>query len=138
MANFLVQVRGRKLVHVFASHQVAQLRFRPGNTVSDLEARDLDLIPHAKVVLNPGDVLYIPPLYPHAVQALEASVSVNTFWTDLDETCYASGRDIYGNADLRGYEQARKQLARAKEALQHLPTQERRFYLHRLADELLS
>lgn len=136
MANFLVQVSGRKLVHLFSSKQVSRLGFQPGSTTSDLSAAEFDKIPHATVVLEPGDVVYIPPLHPHAVQALEPSISVNVFWRDLDSTCYAQGRDIYGNTDLRGYEQARGQISRARQALQHLPSQERRFYLQRLADEL--
>ena len=38
-----------------------------------------------EVVLNPGDILYMPPLWFHHVESLDVSISVNV-WTDSSQT----------------------------------------------------
>ena len=69
-----------------------------------------------------------PPVY---------SVQVSgSLFKDLDSG-YAAGRDVYGNRDLSAYEKGRQDAARIGKSFQSLPGDIRRFYLSRIADELL-
>lgn len=65
------------------SHAQAQVN------VSDLEdVRRFGLVRRVEaqeVVLEPGDLLYIPPLWFHEVESLSVSISVNV-WTDSQQT----------------------------------------------------
>ena len=87
-------------------------------------------------MLQPGEILYIPPLWLHTVFPLEnASVSVNVFFRDL-ETGYAYGKDIYGNRDVQAYEKGRTDIQKIVNSFVKLPRDMASFYLERLADEL--
>ncbi len=101
--------------------------------------------PH-HVILQPGDVLYIPPLWLHAASPTDTpssdgtpsdsvSISINIFFRSL-ESGYAPGRDIYGNRDVQAYEKGRQDIEKITRAFDRLPSDMRRFYLDRLADEL--
>ena len=96
--NFYAQLYGTKTFTLFQptnwpglypypflhpSHAQAQVN------LSDLH--DLDSFPLAgnvralEVVLQPGDLLYMPPLWFHFVESMELSISVNV-WTDSEQT----------------------------------------------------
>ena len=55
------------------------------------DTHDIDTFPLAgkvralEIVLQPGDLLYMPPLWFHLVESLELSISVNV-WTDSEQT----------------------------------------------------
>lgn len=71
MANFLFQVRGSKKLILFPPSDICRLDFPPGATSSRLDvAPDGSNIPNGTTpvlaTLNPGDALFIPPLWSHA------------------------------------------------------------------------
>ena len=49
-----------------------------------------------EVILEPGDLIFIPALWFHSTVALDCSVSVNVFWKNLDKSMY-DPKDVYGN-----------------------------------------
>jgi ribosomal protein L16 Arg81 hydroxylase len=91
--NFLVQVKGTKLVTLFAPNQKAHLYpatktraphisriniFSPDESMFPLYKK---AEPHKfQVCLEPGDTLYLPYRWWHAVESLETSISVNFWW----------------------------------------------------------
>lgn len=91
--------------------------------------------PH-DVLLAPGNILFIPPLWLHtASPAEDISVSVNVFFRNL-KTGYAAGKDVYGNRDLDAYEKGRRDVERIAKSFEGLPLQMSNFYVERLAAEL--
>eukprot|EP00731_Ephydatia_muelleri_P028041 Em0019g914a len=97
--NFYAQLYGRKKFTLFSpaawpglspypflhpSH--AQCQVNVSNS-----ARDVVRFPALKdvtpleVILEPGDLLYLPPLWFHHVESMEVSISVNV-WTDTKQT----------------------------------------------------
>ena len=97
--NIACVVSGRRRFILFPTDQVANLYVGPidrtiaGQPISmvDLDAPDYERFPkfreaerHALVVdLEPGDAIYIPALWWHAVQATgEVNALVNYWWTD--------------------------------------------------------
>lgn len=96
--NFLVQVLGTKKLTLFppeASDGVYPSQDKGIehtsrlNVFAPIDPVDYPLYQHAagmahEVVLNPGDVLYIPRSWWHAVETVEASVSVNVWWGAID------------------------------------------------------
>ena len=87
-------------------------------------------------MLQPGDILYIPPLWLHTASPTDGvSVAVNVFFRDLDSG-YAPGRDVYGNRDVQAYETGRRDIERICRSFDHLPVDMRGFYLDRLSAEL--
>jgi tRNA wybutosine-synthesizing protein 4 len=59
------------------------------------------------------------------------------FWKGLDDTEYAAGRDVYGNRDVKGYENGRRDVEKIVRAFKGLPADVSNFYLQRLANEIL-
>lgn len=144
MANVLCQIRGSKHLIMFPPHDVPHLGFPSGASSSQLDVFDTSdrtkarLFPThpQEVVLRPGDVLFIPPLWAHAVEPLDAmTVSVNVFFRDLEQG-YAAGKDVYGNRDLQAYESGRTGLQKINRAFDSLPRTVSAFYMKRLAQEL--
>lgn len=143
MANVYAQIQGSKRMILFPPEDVSKLAFAPGASSSSLDvfssanARLLRAAHAHEAIINPGEVLLLPPMWLHAATPLtDMSVAVNVFFRDLDDG-YGNGRDVYGNRDLAAYDKGRQEVARIKKLLQPLSEQTRRFYAARLADELL-
>lgn len=162
MANIYCQIRGSKRLLLFPPADVTKLSFAPGASSSSIDvfehiARDnsdhsrpatlatahlSQTHPH-EAILQPGEVLFLPALWPHTAQPLSATagVAVNIFFRNLsDSTSYAAGRDVYGNRDLAAYEKGRQDVARIARAFddKSVPADMKEFYILRLAEELLS
>ena len=87
--------------------------------------------------LSPGDILFIPPMWSHTAKPEEgSSVAVNVFFRNLEQG-YAAGKDVYGNRDLQAYENGRRDVEKILKAFRNVPSDISRFYLERLADEIL-
>ncbi|KAH7021098.1 uncharacterized protein B0I36DRAFT_333779 [Microdochium trichocladiopsis] len=175
MANVYCQIRGSKRLVLFPPSDVSRLSFAPGasssslNVFEHLDEEDFSSLssssaaaaaallsqthPH-EAILKPGDVLFLPALWPHTAQPImppptkattattggAAGVAVNIFFRSLvDSTSYAAGRDVYGNRDLAAYEKGRQDVARIARAFDDkgVPEDMKEFYILRLADELL-
>jgi len=91
--NLLVQVKGRKYIRLYPSHTSQYLYPRDNlltNTSQvDVENPDHEQFPHfaamdakfcRQLILEPGDVLYIPPKHWHFVRSLDVSFSVSFWW----------------------------------------------------------
>ncbi|KAL2264431.1 hypothetical protein VTK26DRAFT_3318 [Humicola hyalothermophila] len=143
MANVYCQVGGSKRLILFPPSDVEHLAFAPGSSSSGidvfsmLDSSELARTHPHETELQPGDVLFLPPLWLHtATPTSSTSIAVNVFFKDLDGGHYASGRDVYGNRDLAAYEKGRQDVARIVNGFQKLPAEIKEFYLLRLADEL--
>ncbi|KAG6012951.1 hypothetical protein E4U54_007208 [Claviceps lovelessii] len=142
MANMYAQVVGSKRLVLFPPSDVRSFAFAPGASSSSFDVfselgspRMKGTHPH-EAILNPGDILYLPPLWLHAAETVTSpSIAVNVFFRNL-HSGYAAGRDVYGNRDLAAYEKGRLDVERIGKSFQKLPLETRRFYLIRLADEL--
>lgn len=96
--NFYAQLYGTKKFTLFQptnwpglypypflhpSHAQSQVNL---SDTSDVEKFPLaDQVRALEVILRPGDLLYMPPLWFHLVESLEVSISVNV-WTDSEQT----------------------------------------------------
>ncbi|KAK9240903.1 S-adenosyl-L-methionine-dependent methyltransferase [Lipomyces kononenkoae] len=143
-ANVLVQVRGTKRVRLYPPSDVSELLFPPGASSSlipnifDRSGSSIANVHPLETVMCPGDIVFIPPMWLHATLPLEPSISVNVFWKDLEPSLYSAGRDVYGNRDLKAYEDGRLLVKRIAKSLEVMPVDIRQFYLARLSDELRS
>jgi len=144
MANVLCQITGTKRLILYPPSDISLFSVPPGTSSSSIScfdvgtARDpaLVLAHPQEAFLEPGDILFIPPLWLHTASPTDdVSISVNVFFRNLEHG-YAPGRDVYGNRDLQAYEKGRKDIAKIAESFDKLPPGFGRFYLERLADEL--
>jgi Cupin-like domain len=92
--NFLIQIVGRKRVflvdkEVDSNFMYVGEEFQEQSNMSavDVETPNYDMYPKFKQVpqilsteLRPGDILFIPSKWWHAVRSLEYSISVNAWW----------------------------------------------------------
>ncbi|EQB51860.1 leucine carboxyl methyltransferase [Colletotrichum gloeosporioides Cg-14] len=143
MANVYAQVRGSKRLILFPPSDVNYLSFSPGASSSSMDvfsalgAGSLRGVQPYEAVVEPGDILFLPPLWLHtAAPTSDMSVAVNVFFRNLEKG-YSSGRDVYGNRDLAAYEKGRQDVSRIANNFSKLPADAREFYIRRLADELL-
>ncbi|KAI0016277.1 LCM-domain-containing protein [Xylariomycetidae sp. FL0641] len=142
MANIYCQVSGSKRLVLFPPSDVSSLSFGPGassssiDVFSELETSSLASTHPHEAILNPGDVLYLPPVWPHTAKPLtDSGVAVNIFFRNL-QSGYAPGKDVYGNRDLAAYEKSRHDLTKVSNYFNKVPQDMRDFYIRRLADEL--
>lgn len=144
MANVYCQIKGSKRMILFPPADVSRLGFAPGASSSSIDVfsalekspSTLALTHPHEAILNPGDVLFLPPLWLHTAAPTQGtSVAVNVFFRSL-ESGYAAGRDVYGNRDVAAYEKGRGQVAAIASQFASLPRDMGAFYLRRLADEL--
>lgn len=139
MANILTQIVGKKEILIFHPSLVNELDIPPG--VSSSRINDIFISPlrHKAfaATLEPGDALYIPPLWPHATKPLTPNVGVNVFWKSFKDEVYDCGKDVYGNKDLAGYMEGRKLVERILKGFKDVDGDTREFYIKRLAAELV-
>ena len=138
MANILCQIKGSKRLLIFPPADVKYLGFEAGASSSMINVFD-DAIPSSthphEATLNPGDVLFLPPLWLHTASPTSGmSIAVNVFFRNL-QSGYAAGKDVYGNRDLQAYEKGRQDVAKIIKSFESLPADMRKFYLQRLAKE---
>jgi tRNA wybutosine-synthesizing protein 4 len=140
-SNVLCQIKGRKRLILYQPSDVTRLGFEAGASSSSVDGFSIspekagEVHPH-EAILDPGEVLFIPELWPHCAAPLDKiSVAVNVFFRTLDRG-YAPGKDVYGNRDLHAYEKGRKSIESMVKAFSGLPEDVRGFYLGRLAAEL--
>ncbi|KAF2816246.1 Clavaminate synthase-like protein [Mytilinidion resinicola] len=142
LANVLCQIRGTKTLRLYSPSDAMHLEFPPGGSSSNIDVFTHDHPPLAlthphEVLLSPGDVLFIPPMWSHTARPTAGmSVAVNVFFRNLEQKHYAIGRDVYGNRDLQAYESGRKDIEKMAKAFEGMPTEIAKFYLERLAAEL--
>ncbi|CAN9197823.1 unnamed protein product [Alternaria sp. RS040] len=142
LSNILCQIRGSKTLLLYPPTDVSLLGFPPGGSSSNIDvltSKNPKLRrthPHV-ASLKPGDILYIPPMWSHTATPEDGvSVAVNVFWKGLEKG-YAAGKDVYGNRDLQAYENGRRDVEKIVKAFRDLPADVSKFYLARLADEIL-
>ena len=144
MANVLCQIHGTKKLILYPPSDVSLFSIPPGTSSSSINCFDsgpdrhpsLSLSHPQEALIQPGEVLFIPPLWLHTASPVDKiSISVNVFFRNLDDG-YAPGRDVYGNRDLQAYEKGRRDIEKMSKSFEKLPTDMAKFYLERLADEL--
>jgi len=81
--NFFHQVRGRKQFLLFPPNIFPSVKAFSSLHPSHRQSQEPKLESPMKVILKPGDVLYIPPFWFHHVTTLEPSISVN-IWTNSE------------------------------------------------------
>jgi tRNA wybutosine-synthesizing protein 5 len=104
LSNFLIQIRGKKWVTLWPPSDLPFLYIQGSSSVADLW--DLENFPllalghPIRVLLEPGDVLFIPALWFHHVQCVEEewSLALNIFFKELPDEFYPK-KDLFGNAD---------------------------------------
>ena len=144
MANVLCQIHGTKKLILYPPSDISLFSIPPGTSSSSINCFDtgpdrhpsLSLSHPQEALIQPGEVLFIPPLWLHTASPVDKiSISVNVFFRNLEDG-YAPGRDIYGNRDLQAYEKGRRDIVMMSKSFEKLPTDMAKFYLERLADEL--
>ncbi len=144
MANVLCQIHGTKRLVLYPPSDVSLFAIPPGTSSSSINCfktgpsrhPSLALAHPQEALLQPGDILLIPPLWLHTTSPVDdISISVNVFFRNID-VGYAPGRDTYGNRDLQAYEKGRRDIEKISRSFDRLPPDMGKFYLERLADEL--
>jgi len=109
--NFLVQVRGRKELLLFAPEDTPYLYWNLENkahhvSLMDPQHPDLESFPLYRnatpvyCLLEPGDFLYIPPAWWHHVRSLEMCINVN-YWYNRFDILDGMGSDDFPVDKLR-------------------------------------
>lgn len=137
MDNMLIQLHGEKRVLLFPPSVAGDLYLEgSSSTVRDVNAHDHTAFPRfararraaLEVILQPGDVLFIPALWAHHVTALHGpSIALNVFYRHLNANEYPA-KDLYANADPIVAAQALKSVDAAMESLKGLPQDYKVFY----------
>ncbi|CAB4055779.1 TYW5 [Lepeophtheirus salmonis] len=140
--NFYVQIVGTKRAIFWAPHSALDLYLEGDKSaVVDVNNPDPELYPKFLsaqkyiVDLEPGDVLFIPSLWFHNMEALSFGVAVNIFWKNLDDKLYDK-KDVYGNKDLVPAANADRMLINIIKQLELLPQDYRDFYGRQLINKI--
>ena len=89
--NFLCQVMGQKYIRLYSPHLTSSLYPHESHLLEntsqvDVENPDFEKfplfkdLPYLELVLEPGEMLYMPPKYWHFVKSLSISFSVSFWW----------------------------------------------------------
>ncbi|WP_077406668.1 cupin-like domain-containing protein [Janthinobacterium sp. LM6] len=92
--NFLVQVSGRKHLTLFDKRDSPRLYPNVGQELAHCSMIDLRYPDHARfplmvglqayaITLEPGDMIYIPRGWWHAVHSLDTAISINYWWSGI-------------------------------------------------------
>ncbi|KAF3203075.1 tRNA methyltransferase ppm2 [Orbilia oligospora] len=139
-ANFLFHIKGEKRLLLFPPDDIGLLQFPAGKTTSSI-LNIFEGIPNGthplEITMHPGDTLFIPPFWLHAVLPLSPCIAINTFFHWFDDNLHSAGKDLYGNKDLACYEEGRGVLKDLVGKFDGLDENTRRFYIMRLGQELL-
>lgn len=142
MDNALIQLHGEKRVLLFPPAASAGLYLDGssspvvGPAVDGVDGEWPEEFPAyraaramaVEVTLQPGDVLFIPALWAHHVEALHGpSIAVNVFFRELPKSMYPA-KDLYGNADPIAAGKALDACETAARELSSLPRDHRVFY----------
>ncbi|OLP91047.1 tRNA wybutosine-synthesizing protein 5 [Symbiodinium microadriaticum] len=156
--NFLCCIRGRKRVVLFHPNDIDRLYVSGSSSAMGsrlLQKRgqtqlwkEFPLASAAwsrrlEVVLNAGDVLFIPSFWPHCTEALpskgsRSSISVNTFLQRPEWASLHDPKDVWANRELLPAQEATKGMEKILPQLQELPPVPRAFYCRKMAAELLA
>ena len=141
MDNLLIQMTGKKRVLLFPPECRKDL-YISGSSSPIIDVDDkkvLEAYPEYRnarakaleILMEPGDILFIPALWFHSVKSRGFSVAVNTFFRHLPSEYYER-KDVYGNKDLKPFQDALVHLKRVKE----LQSDYRKFYVEQLLEFL--
>ncbi|CAL8072283.1 unnamed protein product [Orchesella dallaii] len=140
--NILIQIRGRKRIVFYPPTEALNLYLDGDKSeIVDIDNPDFERYPkfrdveHFEVILEEGDIVFIPALWFHNVTALDYSISVNVFWKNLGEQLYDK-KDPYGNKDLIPAQLGYRTLDKIIGQLHTLPPQYQDFYLRRMVVRL--
>ncbi len=138
MDNLLIQVKGSKKIVLFPPSDAPFLYLDGDKSqVTDISTPDYIKYPlfskvhRYELILNPGEVLFLPALWFHHVTALEFGVAVNVFWKHHEDQFYDS-RDPYGNKAPPVVQKVNQSIDKAVKLLHELPADLRSFYAERI------
>lgn len=106
--NFILQLEGSKNVTFFLPETVKELR--PDLNTKHWPRGDTQAMRRAKrkattIILEPGDMAYIPLMWPHSVAAQEWSATANRyFWMSKDSSAWDNYIRARKSADWLSYE----------------------------------
>lgn len=92
--NILAQVCGRKRLHIAAPEHSPNMyvsrKFDQGTTISEVNLHDYDAsqfprfskVQHHRIILHPGEMIFIPRGWWHHVESLDRSISVSNITYD--------------------------------------------------------
>lgn len=106
MPNLFVQIYGKKRFYFFAPSQTEYLypargAAYPNHSRVNVFDPDESKFPRytkaesEELVVEPGDMLYIPQLWWHAVDTLTNSISVNFWWEETDTLLRSLGKQVF-------------------------------------------
>lgn len=146
MDNVLCQIVGRKRVILWAPWDVDKLYMRDSTSeIIDIDNPNIveqyplfaQAASRMEVILEPGDMIFIPSLWLHNIIALDPSISINVFWKHLPLHFYDK-KDLYGNRDPIPATNALRSAEEIESQLSTLPLEYRDFYARKLCQRLQS
>ncbi|PRP80652.1 leucine carboxyl methyltransferase 2-like [Planoprotostelium fungivorum] len=143
MDNILCEIAGSKKVIMWHPREISRLYVKGSSSaVTDIEHPDVKKFPKFKriksrmeTVLGPGEILFIPSLWFHHVEATEPCAAVNVFWKHLSDEHYEK-KDLYGNKDIISGTRAEKEGEALIGMLKKIPEHYREFHARRIIDNI--
>ena len=144
MDNILIQLQARKIVTLWPPKDLPHLYMEGSSSrinvpILNPSSPSMEFLGQFPLfanshpitfVLEPGDVLYIPPFWFHHVRACDdvPSIAINIFWKNLEISSYYSRKDLYGNHELTVCDRAFSLLESAFREIECLPPHYQNFY----------